>query len=619
MNDITYKVKSGEPVPLGTLEKGRKSVNFAIMAEGDEKCSLILYKRDTGKIATEIPFTDDMRFGNVYAMLVEGIAYSEYDYAYRIGTSIRQDPFARIINGCYEWGRADKEISSGIARNNYDWQGDRPLRHTFEDTIIYRMHVRGFTKSKYSKVRHKGTFKGIIEKIPYLKELGITMVELMPAYEFNEVIESNASKSEPRVKEWNRKNSPSRINYWGYCEGDYFTPKASYAASAMRGAAIKEFRDMVRELHKNDIEISMEFYFPESINPYIILECFRFWVREYHIDGIHCNVSDGIKDMIQKDPYLSRTKLIGYGWNNEKVYAMKHLAECNDVFMNTARCFLKGDEGRTVDMAFRLKYNPASAANINYLANNDTFSIMDMFSYSSKHNSENGEDNKDGREQNYSWNCGVEGNTRRKNVLQLRKRLVENSFMILLLSQGTPMIYAGDEFGNTCNGNNNPYCQDNETSWLDWRLIKKNNEIFEFVKSLISFRKQHPILHISKEMKCRDYHSLGMPDMSYHSEKTWVIDRSAFCRHFGVMLYGKYSCLDGKKEDNSIFIAFNMHWEEQSIGMPVNGKNKKWNIVFNTNSECDVEIKERMLLLPPRTAVVLISDECKKDDAVNKK
>ena len=314
---LDYRVRIGEPEPLGTVEKGRKLVNIAIMVDGDEKCSLILYKKGTSKIATEIPFTEDMRHGNVFAMEIEGIPSNEFEYAFRIGNIIKQDPFAKIINGSEVWGEKDKHITAGVYRGKYDWEDDKSPDISFEDSIIYRLHVRGFTKSKFSGVKHKGTFKGLAEKIPYIKSLGITMVELMPAYEFNEIFKGRRASSEPRVK---HSEEQPKLNYWGYCEGNYFAPKAAYASSKVKGAAIREFKDMVKAFHKNGIEVAMEFYFPENINPYLIYQCFRFWVREYHIDGIHCNIPAGMRDMIQKDPYLSRTKLMNYGWNEEKLY-----------------------------------------------------------------------------------------------------------------------------------------------------------------------------------------------------------------------------------------------------------------------------------------------------------
>ena len=612
--ELNYRVRVGEPEPLGTYEKSRKLINIAIMASGDEKYSLIIYKKGTTKIATEIPFTEDMRFGSVYAMEIEGISSAEFEYAFRVGNVIKQDPFAKLMNGTSVWGEEHPLKTSGVYKSQYDWEGDKPLYHPFEETIVYRLHVRGFTKSKYSKVKSKGTFKGLVEKIPYLKELGITMIELMPAYEFEEVIQSSVEKSEPRVKRHPNRNVAPKLNYWGYCEANYFVPKNSYAHSKMKGGAIKEFKDMIKEFHKNDIEVAMEFFFEEETNPYLIYQCFRYWVKEYHIDGIHCNIHPGMCDMIQKDPYLSRTKLMRYGWNDEKLYGRKHLAEYNDVFMDVARCFLKGDEGRVSDMAYRFRYNPATAATINYIATNDTLSVNDMVSYGRCHNELNGENNRDGRKYNYNWNCGFEGETKRKTVVTLRNKQRKNAFSMLLLSQGTPMIYAGDEFGNTTGGNNNPYCQDNEISWTDWKLQKKNKDLFEFVKELINYRKEHPVIHLPKQMLCKDYHAFGMPDLSYHSDRTWTLDMDPYVRHFGVMLNGKYSRLYGQNEDKIIFIAFNMHWEEQKIGLPRMGKGKGWEVVFNTSGTQKSAIENRMLVVPPRTTVVLECVDIDKTD-----
>ncbi len=608
VDDIEYTIRAGEPVPLGAEEVGRKAVNFAIMAPGEEVCSLLLYRKNTTKILTEIPLTDDMRFGDVYAVLVEGIKAGDCDYAYRIGGNVEQDPFATLINGGGEWGDKDKEYTSGIADNRYDWEGDRTLCRKFEDTIIYRMHVRGFTKNKFSGVKHKGTFKGIVEKIPYLKELGITMVELMPAYEFDEVVKKKESYINPKYRDIEENAENIKIDYWGYCEGNYFTPKVSYSSAKGRGGAVREFKDMVKALHRNGIEVAMEFYFPENVNPSLIQECFRYWVRKFHIDGIHCNIQPGIRDMIQKDPYLSKTKLMDYGWNQEKVYAMKHLAEYNDEFMNVARCFLKGDESRVADMVYRMRYNPISAATVNYIANNNTFTVYDNVVYGRKHNEINGENNKDGRELEYSWNCGYEGETRRKKVRELRIRQIKNIFTILLMSQGTPMIFAGDEFCNSRGGNNNSYCQDNEISWTSWNAKKKNEEIFQYVKFLIDFRKKHSIVHVSSQMQMRDFRALGIPDMSFHSDKTWVLDVGCFCRQFGMMLNGKYSVIYGNDEERTVYIAYNMHWEERSLGLPGND-DSVWDIEACTNTTDKPEISGRMLQMPPRTSAIITREE----------
>jgi glycogen operon protein len=426
----------------------------------------------------------------------------------------------------------------------------------------------------------------------------------MPAYEFNE----------------NMGMDNGKVNYWGYTDADYLMPKVAYSAKKDAKSAIHEFKTMVKELHKNGIEVCMEFYFSKNITPNYIVDCFRHWVINYHIDGIHCNMNDDIRGAISSDPYLTDTKIISYGFDSDDFSNKKHLGECNRVFMNVARKFLKGDEGQVADMAFRIRYNKPYAQAINYIANNDTFTMMDMVSYGKKHNEGNKEYNRDGIEDNYSWNCGFEGETKRKSVVALRQRQLKNAMGLLMLSQGAPMIYAGDEFGNSCGGNNNPYCQDNDVSYLDWRLINKNNEYFEFVKKIIAFRKEHSILHLDKPMMLKDYYSLGMPDMSYHSERTWSLDNDILSRHFGIMLYGRYCKLCGKESEENIFMAFNMHWEEQKIGLPTAGKGKEWKQVLSTDDSYEIIIEDgrsklaRTITVPPRSVVVLISYEVKKNE-----
>ena len=599
--EIDYKVKVGIPMPLGAM-KTNDGINFAVMVPGkeDTRCSIILYRKGTLEIVTEIVFTEEMKLGRVYAMCIQGIAISEFDYNYRIGNKVITDPYAKMINGTKIFGENDNKVkTSAVYNDKFNWEGDVKPAIEFSDSLIYKLHVRGFTKHRYSKVRKKGTFAGIVERIDYLKSLGVTMVELMPAYEFNE----------------NSHMKNGKVNYWGYTDADYLMPKVAYSSKKDGKSAIYEFKSMVKELHKNNIEVCMEFSFDKDITPNYMIDCFRHWVINYHIDGIHCNMSDDIRGAISSDPYLADTKIISYGFENDDFSTHKHLGESNRVFMNIARKFLKGDEGQVNDMAFRIRYNKDFAAPVNYFASNDTFTMMDMVSYAVKHNEENGEYNKDGIEENYSWNCGYEGETKRKSVVNLRWRQLKNAICLLMLSQGTPMIYAGDEFGNSCGGNNNPYCQDNDTSYIDWRLAKKNEKFLEFVKKVIEFRKAHNILHMEKPMQLKDYRSLGMPDMSFHSDKTWSLEYDVLRRQFGVMLYGKYCKIAGKEPEENIYMAFNMHWETKHLGLPTAGKNKEWKQAFCTDEEYSAEIEDgktklaRTIKVPPRCVLVLVSED----------
>lgn len=293
--EMKYKVIVGKPMPLGTM-KIAGGINFAVMVQGreDKACSVILYKKGTGDVVTEIAFTKEMKFGKVYAMCIQGISLNEFDYNYRIGNKIVTDPYAMMINGGKIFGENDKsKKTSAVYEDNFKWENDVYPKIPFSDSIIYRIHVRGFTMNRFSKVRKKGTFAGIVEKIPYLKELGITMVELMPAYEFNE----------------NSGTLPGKVNYWGYADADYLMPKVAYSYRKDAKSAVNEFKTMVKELHKNGIEVCMEFSFAGDVTPNYMIDCFRHWVINYHIDGIHCNMDNDIRGAVSADPYLTDTKV----------------------------------------------------------------------------------------------------------------------------------------------------------------------------------------------------------------------------------------------------------------------------------------------------------------------
>lgn len=622
--ELNYKIEIGNPMQLGTT-KMSGGTNFAlIVTENIRRCSLILYEKGTMKIATEIVFTEEMRFGNIFAMLVKGISIDLFEYNYRIDNQIITDPYARLIYGATVFGETDpKRKTSGFYSDKFDWSGEKRLNYEFSDSLIYRLHVRGFTMGRNSGTKKKGTFLGILDKIDYLKELGVTMIELMPAYEYNEVIYDVISRYEPRINvNEEEMMKAKKIDYWGYRDADYFMPKVAYSSKKTSAGAIKEFKTMVRELHKNGIEVCMEFYFGREVTPSYMMDCFRHWVFNYHIDAIHCGMESNVRGAISADPYLSRTKIISDGFECDNHSSHKHLGEFNPVFMNTARRFLKGDEGQVHDMAFRFRYNKDYAAAINYIASNNSLTMMDMVSYDIKHNEVNGEYNKDGTNYNYSWNCGFEGDTKRKSVVALRRRQLKNAMTILLLSQGTPLIYAGDEFGNTCNGNNNPYCQDNNISYLDWNLTKKNSWLLDYTKKLIQYRKSHNVLHMNKQLQVKDYRSLGLPDISYHSERTWSLDQDIFARSFGVMLNGSYCKVMGKISEENLYIAFNMHWESRKLGIPTAGRNKKWQIDFTTaNDDLPESIieelnVERYICVPPRTVIVLSTVDVEEKDRV---
>lgn len=611
------RIEAGNPtLPGVTVTK--TGINFSFCCKESQKCQLVLYrKRDREKIKT-IEFTKEMRFGNIVTVHVRGIHGASCEYMYFVDGREVLDPYAIDISRRAKWGMPQEEECRAIAAHRpFDWEGDRPLRRPLNETILYGLHVRGFTKDRTSKVKYKGTFAGIIEKIPYLKELGITMIELMPAYDFNERIPEKKVFSTSSC-EFHKK---PKLNYWGYTSGNYFVPKASYAYHEKD--SVREFKELVKALHQNQIEIGMEFSFPYDTDTMFILDCMRYWVLEYHIDGIHLFASEETMNLLRKDPLLVHTKIFSSKFD-ERIQAVeeensKNLANFNDDFLAVARRFLKSDEGQVQNMANLLRYQPKFGSNINYMANHATFTLYDMVSYDRKHNEENLEGNQDGPEFNYSWNCGEEGPSKKKRVLELRRKQLKNAITFLFTAQGVPMIYAGDECGNSQNGNNNPYCQDNRVGWVNWKKNAFQMEIFSYVKEMIAFRKSHHILHMRDELKIMDDKAYGLPDISYHGHQPWYADFSYVNRCLGILLCGKYATRDGWKEENNLFLAYNMYWEEQEFGLPETFEDEYWTIRLTTDifteeerKKAEANIQERKLIVPARSIVILESKKHEK-------
>ena len=518
-------------------------------------------------------------------------------YNFYCDEKIIVDPYAKKSVGHEKWGSRlnESKIKGAVSFKQFQWNQDIMPRIPYEDCFIYCMHVRGFTRHASSKVEGKGTFRGIMEKIPYLKDLGITTVEIMPAYEFDEVeIESEKNTMSYAMEHYSEQiedpgKKKEKINYWGYKKGYYFTPKAAYS-SDKKDPEI-ELKKLIQRLHQEGMELVMQFYFPKGIKQGYILEVLRYWVLEYHIDGIHLQGENLPITLIATDPLFSNTKLMYYDFPSHEIYeegeipSYRNLASYQDNFLRDIRKYLKSDEDMLQSFLFHMRNNPQKMGTINYITNYYGYTLMDLVSYDKKHNEENGENNKDGENYNYSWNCGCEGPCRKKAIQKLRIQQIKNALVFLFLSAGTPMLLSGDEFGNTQNGNNNAYCQDNAVSWLNWQLLEKNQEIYQFVKSLIRIRKEHPVLHRRTEVKMMDTLSCGYPDISYHSEEVWrpIIDN--YNRHIAVMHCGKYATMPNGQEDNFFYIAYNMHWITHEFALPNLPKGKKWVVCMTTGDE----------------------------------
>lgn len=612
-----YHIKEGNYKESGvTTFKAGYQITFG--AKGVNDLSLVLYDSKTLEIINEVILPIEYRKGNLYSYYIEGIDLKLYLYNLRMNGKIIQDPYAKSIVGREVWGtkHSEEEVYCQITEEDYSWEGDQSLKYHAHELILYKLHVRGFTKHKTSKVKQKGTYTGIIEKIPYLKELGITAIELMPAYEFEEIIE----------REYNYKPSyavdeikdQTVLNFWGYGKGNYFAPKCSYAASKNPQ---KEFKDMVKELHKHGIEVYMEFSFEPYENQNLIMDCVKYWVEEYHIDGVHLYGENLPVAVLAQQPVLSDIKIFQNYQDTKAVYPgdenleYRNLIEYNGGFQDCGRRLLKGDAYQMSDFAYRNRKNEEQQAVVNFMANHNGFTLYDSVSYEKKHNEDNGESGKDGNNFNYTWNCGVEGSSRKRVIVELRKKQIKNAFAMVLLSQGIPLIMSGDEYCNTQKGNNNPYCQDNEISWVIWQENGFQKEIYEFVKKLIAFRKKHPILSGAAKLRVMDYLACGYPDISYHGEKAWTPYFENDSRYLGIMYCGNYACIDKTACDDFFYIAYNLHWEKHVLALPNLPKGKKWFLVADTSKKGEEDWLEetKELLLPeqmgvevePRSIVIL--------------
>lgn len=607
-----YKIEEhkNRGYPMG-LTKVTGGIHLCVAAAGEE-CRVLFFRAGRDEADRALSFSSESRRGDVWSMTVLGEDFTGLEYCFEIDGKPFADPYGKRFTGGEVWGdleNVSKLRKTPVEYTEFDWEDDRLPQIPYEDTVIYRLHGRGFTKHSSSKVKHKGTFQGIWEKIPYLKELGITTVELMPVNEFSEVIMPENVPGNP----YGVDKPTGKLNYWGYAPGFHFAPKAAYASGESEDP-VSEFKTLVKALHKEGLELVTELFFSGKEAPSFVLDVVRFWAEEFHVDGIHL-VGDVPLELIGRDPYLSRIKLFAISWDTISGGGVKHLGEYNDGFLADMRRVLKGDEDQMNSLVFRSRRNPAEWGVINYMANTNGFTMMDMVSYEIKHNEGNGENNLDGNPYNYSWNCGMEGPTKRKKVVELRKKQLRNGFLLLFLSQGTPLILAGDEFGNSQSGNNNAYCQDNEVSWLNWNLIRTNGDILDFVKAVIAFRKEHPVFRMEQEPRLMDYLACGFPDVSYHGVKAWFPEFENFRRQLGIFYCGEYGKKPDGTSDNSFYVAYNMHWEPHEFDLPNLPKGERWHVVFHTDKKevngmyekgKEPAAEGKRFVVSPRTIVVFM-------------
>lgn len=625
-------------------------VNFTVHSQNATSIKLALFKREALEPFVIIPFPDNYKIGNVYSMIVFGLDISKFEYTYLVDgpydlkkglifdpTTYLLDPYAKAVSGQRNWGvrpAYGDQYRARVVANGFDWSDSKKPYIPMEELIIYELHVRGFTKHSSASVKHPGTFAGLAEKIPYLKELGVNAVELMPIFEFDEMIDLRY------------KDGKQLVDYWGYNPVSFFAPNTSYASTKEHNREGIELKALIKELHENNIEVILDVVFNHTAEgnengPYIsfkgfdnnvyymlsptgkyynfsgtgntlnanhpivqsmILESLRYWVTEYRVDGFRFDLAsilgrneDGspmnkppLLQNLAFDPILAKVKLIAEAWDAGGLYQVgsfpswKRWSEWNGKYRDDLRQFLKGDAGFAHLVVDRIAgshdlYDPVHRgknASVNFITCHDGFTLNDLYSYNKKHNKANGWDNTDGDDHNHSWNCGVEGKTDNPKILKLRNKMVKNACAILLASQGTPMILSGDEFGNTQYGNNNPYCQDNEISWLDWNLLEKNKDLFLFFKNMIQLRKNHPLLQDSTApAEC------GLPHVSKHGVQAWQLSKCPETRMVGVLFAGRNVSDDA---DEMIYIAINSHWEKHNVLLPDLPEGFQWKQIINT-------------------------------------
>jgi len=653
-----YAIRPGNPLPFGaSLVPG--GVNFSIYSHAATTCTLVLFDKNGILPSAEIPIPAAYRVGDVFPIIVLGLDYEQIEYGFRLDgpfdplvghrfdrKALILDPYAKAVGGRAVWGTTFNPhipYRAQIVKDNFDWGLDRPLATPIEDLVIYEMHVRGFTRHASSGVRHPGTYDAIMEKIPYLSELGINCVELMPIFEFDEFEHSRRNPDTGELL----------LNYWGYSPVAFFAPKAGYAAAGESGGAINELKGLIKTLHENGIEVILDVVFnhtaegnekgptisfkgldnklyyiltPEGYyynfsgtgntfncnHPTVrrmILDCLRYWVSDYHVDGFRFDLAsiltrdvDGMPlpdpPLLRElafDPILGSTKLIAEPWDADGLYhlgkfpAYGRWAEWNGQYRDTLRKFLKGDTGQVGAMGQALQGSPnlyprrGPIATINFITAHDGFTLMDLVSYNEKCNGNNFEPGDNGGNDNNCWNCGVEGPTNDPEVNALRRRQIKNAVAMLLVSQGVPMLLMGDEIGRTQRGNNNAYCQDSDISWMDWRFLEQNGDLFHFFKACITFRRAHPVLRNGYFLRNEDYLKLGYSDISWHGLKTMKADWTDKSHVLAFMLCGDYA-KGGLAKDQHIYVALNMHWQDHTFELPACPHHGLWHLFTDTGT-----------------------------------
>lgn len=591
---MNIKITEGDYAKIGVTYTNKKAT-FTIVAQKEDECSIVFIDRKTGE-KTVIDVSNDYCLGSLRSVLVEGFKPSEHAYYYLLNGEKKLDPYATKIYGREKWNDLNREaddfeVSCGVLADKFDWKNDCAPELSKKDLIMYKLHVRSFSMD-ISNRKNSGTFNAITSKIPYIRQLGFSAVMIMPVYEFEEV--DIPSKVElPDYVKWQPndedviapidKNEPSgKVNLWGYCEGNYFAVKSSYASNPAKAG--NEFKTLVRTFHENGMEVILEMYFPDYTNHNLILDVLRYWVKEYHVDGFKLMGGSVPVTAVIHDYILSRTKIFCSEYNigdipKDRKY--KNLYVDKEEYLYPARKILNHMNGSMRELLYQQRKQDENLGFVNFIASNNGFTLADLFMYNDRHNEANGENNTDGTPWNFSNNYGCEGPSKKKFVRNVRKLKWRNAMMLLFLAQGVPLLMAGDEICNSQQGNNNAYCQDNEIGWVNWKNERSYKTNISFLEKLISFRKNHPVITSEKPYKLCDYKSLGYPDLSYHGNSAWISDASLDKMCIGVMYCGDYST----ENTDFVYIGYNFYSYRERLALPKLAEGKKWYLVADTSKD----------------------------------
>ena len=621
---MRIKVEEGNYSVMGVVQKSDKVI-FTFECEKEDSCNLVMIDKMTKKKQT-IPVPEEYCLGSLRSISLKGINIRDYWYYYEIKGEKVIDPYATLIHGREKWNDISRqedsyEVLCGCTDNEYDWGKDLAPEISRQDMSIYKLHVRGFSKDNRNS-KSAGTFNGIKNRINYIRELGFTSVEIMPAYEFEEM-EIPPVLSVPDYVKWkvekedtilpvHEPKTSDKINYWGYGKGNYFAVKASYAQEPSNASS--EFKDLIKCLHRNNMECIMEIFFTEGLNHNLIIEVLRHWVKEYHVDGFHLLGNNLPITAIVQDVMLSRTKILYTGFDENKIPAKntyKNLFVYKDEYLYPARKILNHMNGEMREVLNQQRKQGNELGYINYITSNNGYTLADLFMYNDRHNEANGENNMDGNPWNFSNNYGLEGPTRKRYISEIRKLKWRNAMMMLYLAQGVPLIWSGDEIGNSQEGNNNAYCQDNKVGWINWKNDKVVREKLDFFKKLSKFRKEHPIISQASPFRFNDYKSLGAPDLSYHGDNAWISDYELNRLTVGLMYCGKYAPKDSLSD--YVYVGYNFFSGRNMLALPELPKGMKWYLVADSSDnkepfkskEVELENQEYVQLEPQSISIII--------------